>query len=156
MTPVLFFRLSLTLPLLLPATVFLLVGVEYKISFWMLMSLALGGIPYLLLVPWAFWGLGRCRSEVRVVGLMVALPVCYLLPLVACLGLSLHWYGHGDALSECALVFSGAGLGVGYAYVVLVLAVYSILRGLGGVTGMAVRGEEKQGEIAPHEQLPHK
>lgn len=134
MTPVTYWRLSLLLPLLLPAlfSPFLQPGAPpllALIAIVLLSSMVYGGLPYVLLAAGTlWWSLGK--DEEQVIGALVLAPLL-MVPLVTLQTVVLYLTpvshgspeaGFGGTLLmalQAALYFSCWTVGLGYLYVAL-------------------------------------
>jgi hypothetical protein len=137
-----FFRLSLLLPLALPALLAPLMFVDSYLPKWMaaaaifmIYSGLLGGIPYLVLVGLLFWW-ARKKSDIQFKRALVFLPIFMVPTFSLILGLSLLVEASlrpAYALSVSqwfvmSLVLVPFILGFGYFYVLLVFGMAWVLR----------------------------
>jgi hypothetical protein len=129
-----FYRLALRLPLLVPATVALVVhGLDLSVASapagklvqLLLVSGIYGGIPYALLAVWAtFWLGDRTEASIRRMALLAPVfMVAVWLPFAAAIGLL---YGRFDTFAGLAALGVVLIVPLGYAYVAAVF----LLRGL--------------------------
>ena len=136
-----FYKISLLLPLALPAVVAPLLFVESHLPKWVLwaalittLSGVIGGLPYIALVGLLFWW-ARWKTDNQFRRALILLPI-FMLPVVAMLlGLALlveTWLRPESALpvSEAIAVWLGLVpyiLGYGYFYVLLVFGTAKVL-----------------------------
>jgi len=129
MSPVSFFRLALALPILLPL-VLLPFGLNTVVAL-LAMSLAFGGVQYLLFAAYLFWWVGHVKDPARIRRMSYIAPIIFI-PIQA-----IGWivYGYIKKLSNPELVgiweslipFAVYILLIGYAYVGVVNLAYLVM-----------------------------
>ena len=127
------YRLSICLPLLLPAVAIAVArAFELRLGGGLLYamlasSLLWGGVPYGVLAIWAFWWVGR-HSELEIRRLMLRAPlfmVGLFVPLVLILGIAVGAPGQFAAVAVLGVIYI---LLLGYGYVGITIL---LRRGLG-------------------------
>lgn len=134
MKPNTVYRLTLWLPLLVPAVVAYAVhgldlhptGILRKLVQFLLMSLLYGGIPYAVLAVYAMWWIDdRPEPELRRGALMAPLwMVMAWLPVAALVGLA---YYRMDIFLGLFALGAGLALTLGYAYVALAFTIRQLI-----------------------------
>jgi hypothetical protein len=130
-----FYRLSVWLPLALPAVVIIfmnltqwrpggMLGVVLQLIGY---SGIVGGVPYLALAIWAmFWIGSRPEREIRVRAIIAPLVmVLILLPWPVLIGI----HSRFESGMSVFMLAAGASLALGYAYVAIVFALRALLFG---------------------------
>jgi hypothetical protein len=132
------YKLSLALPLVVPALLAPLSLVDNQLPKWLRMMLGftvysglIGGLPYLVVIALLlFWARGKGEAQIRrglVLSPLLMLPVCLVFIVV----IGLVRSGRDLTASEfydAVALFAPFILGFGYTYVVLVLGVVWLLR----------------------------
>jgi hypothetical protein len=135
MKPLTFFRCSLLAPLLLPVASYVVLGITSGVAFLLVMSLAVGGPPYLLVAGFLWVRLGTLRKASEYVHLAFLAPVLFMpFQLVAWLLWSLADPLIGGTSSNLRATLLSIGLYAllfGYAYVLLISLLFVLLRRLG-------------------------
>jgi hypothetical protein len=144
LNPVWFLRLLLLVPLLAPVVAYPFASLG--LNFLLTMSLASGGLAYLVCAIAAWRMFGRCSSNRDAVVAMLQVPL--LFGAVMCLvwfvkllawggqpafGWMRHVVGHALAAGSMALI----GLILGYVYVAVWVVVFGLCRRLGWVRGFS-------------------
>jgi hypothetical protein len=135
MTPAGFFRLTLLLPLAVPALAWMFT--PNMLANIIVLSVVIAGIPYLLFALGMWFALGRLPPSMAVPGIVLLAPLLFL-PLqgLAWMGWSAYTNGVGEGLIGAAfafLPFIFFILVFGYTYVVLAVLAFHFLSRAGHV-----------------------
>jgi hypothetical protein len=135
MAPIGFFRLTLLLPLAVPAFAWLFT--PNMLANIIVLSVVVAGIPYLLFAAWMWFALGRSPGTLTVPGLILLAPLLFLpLQAFAWLAWSAYMNGFGEGLIGAAFAFLPFVFFIivfGYTYVVLAILAFHFLTHAGYV-----------------------
>jgi hypothetical protein len=126
MSPHAFLRATLALPVLVPLLA-LASGSLSQAGFFLVMSLAFGGVPYLITAAILWFAIARCRSRRSAIRLILLAPLLFA-PLQGLAWLAWAWLHPSESTGPAVAVGLGTtGLLFGYIYAVLVVALFLLV-----------------------------